>query len=99
MAFDFRNLKMRKPYRVMVHIPTGRGAAYDQSSYGLTVDAASAELVRYTLAHHEQREPWKMDSRLPLRSWVKQEELAECELFWVQGRNSTRESVAAIPDA
>lgn len=90
---------MRKPYRVMIHIPTGRGAAYNQRLSELTVDAASAELVRYALEHHELRRPWSMDSWLPLPSWVKPEELAECELFWVQGENSTRESVEAIPDA
>lgn len=83
----------------MVHIPTGRGAAYNQRIAELTVDVASPELVRHALEHHELRKPWSLDSLLPLPSWVTQEELAECELFWVQGASSTRESVAAIPDA
>lgn len=83
----------------MIHIPTGRGAAYNKRLSELTVDSASAELVRHALAHHELRKPWSMDSWLPLPSWVTQDELAECELFWVHRPNSTRESVEAIPDA
>lgn len=96
---------MLKMPNTLLYDPVGEvGAAYD-GLHRLITERASPELVEYALNDGYQDAPWdpaKHDPNgdwNPLPSWLQDEALHRCVLYWIKSGDETDEDLLKIPAA
>jgi len=88
---------MKIPYRVVEHVPSGRGAAYSSRYAEMLVEEVSADLMLFAREHHVLKKPFKVDSGLPLPAWLTTEMLGDCVLYWLRNGTQSDEHILSTP--
>lgn len=98
------NTRSKKPYRVVVHTPTGRGAAYSDRYGELIIENASEALLAFARDRHVIKRAWNraprgVPSGLPLPAWLTDAMLDDCVLYWLWNDATPDAVVRTVPDA
>ena len=103
MSESLYQLRMKKPYVVLVDPASGRGAPYN-GQHKLMAQDASTELLLFALEKHVKAEDWDdaLDAHFKRQraGWMPEGSLAGWRLYWLRDGSTPNEVViAATPDA